>query len=299
MASIETNGIRIEYERAGPVDGVPLLLIHGVGAQLVRWSQSLIDGFVGAGFHVLRFDNRDVGLSTHMNDGGVPDLASILAAKKRGDAFDLPYTLSDMAADTAGLLDALGIESAHVMGVSLGGMIAQQLAIDHPSKVRSMTIVMSQSGNPENAASDPQALAALTTPAPDPSLDMEGFLRHSLHLNRAIGSPAYPVAEDKVRAFAARAAARAYNPAGAARQMAAGRGAPDRRPALATLDIPTLVIHGADDPLIGLAGGEDIARTVPGAWLLTLHGMGHDLPEALEDIIISTVAANTRRADPA
>ena len=296
MARIASNGIHIEYERSGPTGGTPLLLIHGVGAQLVRWPPSLIAALEAAGFDVIRFDNRDVGLSTHYDDKGVPDLAAILAAKERGAPLDLPYTLSDMAADTAGLIDALGLASAHVVGVSLGGMIAQQLAIDHPGRVRSMTIVMSHAGNPETTMSDPKALATLSAPAPDPRADMEAFVRHSILLNRTLGGPAYPVEDAQLRAFAEASAGRAYDPAGAARQLAASRGASDRRAALGALDIPTLVIHGADDPLIGLIGGEDVARQVPRAWLLTVHGMGHDLPDDLSDLFATSIAANARRA---
>ena len=296
MAQIVSNGIHIEYERSRPAGGTPLLLIHGVGAQLVRWPASLIAGLEAAGFDVIRFDNRDIGLSTHFPEAGLPDLAGMLAAKAKGEPFDLPYTLSDMAADTAGLLAALGIANAHVVGVSLGGMIAQQFAIDYPDRVRSLVVVMSQSGNPASSTSNPEATAILSAPAPDPKVDMPGFLHHSLRLNRALGSPAYPVEEAKLRAFAEASAARSHNPAGAARQLAAGRGAPDRRPALAKLDIPTLVIHGADDPLIGLPGGEDVARAVPKAWLLTVHGMGHDLPDELSELFVSAICANARRA---
>lgn len=296
MPQVKSNGITLEYERCGRADGAPLLLIHGVGAQLVRWPGSLCDALVSSGFHVIRFDNRDVGLSTHIDGAGVPNLAEVQAAVNRGDDPALPYTLSDMAADAIGLLDALGIEQAHILGVSLGGMIAQVIAIDHPARVRSLTIIMSQTGHSDLPMSDPAALTALATSAPNPREDEEAYVAHSIALNTILGSPAYPAENTKLRDFALAAAARAYDPAGGARQLAAARGSPDRRAALCQIDVPTLVIHGADDPLIKLAGGEDIARHIPKAWLLTIHGMGHDLPDELADIFASAVAANARRA---
>lgn len=296
MTQAKSNGIMLEYERSGPADGPPILLIHGVGAQLVRWPRSFCDALAAAGFHVIRFDNRDIGLSSHMDDAPIPDIAAIMAAKARGETPALPYTLSDMAADTAGLMDALGIDSAHVIGVSLGGMVAQTLAIEHPARVRSLAILMSDSGNPDLPPSTPAALLALATPAPDPRMDEEGYLLHSIALNRALGSPAYPTPEPDLRAFATKAARRSYNPAGNARQFAAARGGPDRRPALGRLRQPTLVIHGADDPLLTVDGGQDVVRHVPGAWLLVLSGMGHDMPDELTDIFVSTISANTRRA---
>jgi pimeloyl-ACP methyl ester carboxylesterase len=227
----------------------------------------------------------------------VPDVAAALAAKQGGETPALPYTLSDMAADTAGLLDALGVASAHIVGVSLGGMIAQVLAIEHRAKVRSLVIVMSQSGNPDLPASDPEVLIKLAAPAPDPKIDLEAYLQHSVALNRALGSPAYPVDKSVLREFARQSAHRSYDPAGAARQFAAGRCAPDRREKLRTLDVPTLVIHGAADRLIPLAGGEDIANHIPKAWLLTIKGMGHDLPEELNTILVSTIGANAHRTN--
>jgi pimeloyl-ACP methyl ester carboxylesterase len=296
MPQVQSNGITLEYERSGPADGAPLLLIHGVGAQLVRWPKSLCDALATAGFHLIRFDNRDVGLSTHMDGADVPDFAAMQAAVTHGETPDLPYTLTDMAADAAGLLDALGIAQAHVLGVSLGGMIAQVLAIDHPDRVRSLAIVMSQTGHSALPPSDPTALAALASPAPDPRVDEDEYLAHSIALNQMLGSPAYPADEAALADFARAAAARAYDPAGAGRQLAAARGGPDRRAALRQLDMPTLVIHGADDPLVKLAGGQDIAAHIPKAWLLTIHGMGHDLPDELADILASAVGANTRRA---
>ncbi|MBV1687308.1 alpha/beta hydrolase [Novosphingobium sp. G106] len=296
MARSRANGIEIEYELSGPEGGPVLMLIHGVGAQLIRWPPALIERFERAGFRTLRFDNRDVGLSSHLNHLGIPDIAAIVAARAAGGEPELPYSLSDMAADTAGLLDALGIAQAHVLGVSLGGMVGQVLAIEHRARVRSLNLFMTQSGNPDLPPSDPGALAILSKRAPDPQEDREAFLSHQAALNRALGSPDYPAPESELRAFAALAADRAYNPAGPARQLAAARGAPDRRPQLRALSVPALVVHGRNDPLFPPECGTDLARSIPGSWLLEPGGMGHDLPAELIDLFVETVRANCARA---
>lgn len=296
MARVQTNGVAIEYEISGPADGPVLLMIHGVGAQLIRWPPALIERFEQAGFCTLRFDNRDIGLSSHMDHLGLPDIAAAVAARQAGEEPVLPYTLSDMAADTIGLLDALGIAEAHVLGVSLGGMVAQVLAIEYAARVRSLALFMTQSGNIDLPPSQPEALAILSQPAPDPAHDREAFLAHQVKLNRALGSPLYRAPEEDLRRFAGLAADRAYNPAGPARQLAAARGAADRRPALRTLSVPTLVVHGADDPLIRREAGHDLARSIPGAWLLEASGMGHDLPGELLDLFAANVLANCARA---
>jgi len=296
MAQARANGVTIEHELSGPPDGPVLLMIHGVGAQLIRWPPALCARFERAGFRTLRFDNRDVGLSSHLNNLGIPDIAAIVAARNEGREPELPYTLSDMAADTVGLLDALGIASAHVLGVSLGGMVAQVMAIEHRARVLSLNLFMSQSGNPNLPPSQPEALAILSKRAPDPRQDREAFLSHQVALNRALGSPAYPASEAELRAFAASAADRAYNPAGAARQMAAARGAADRREQLGQLSVPTLVVHGGNDPLFPRECGTDLARSIERAWLLEVNGMGHDLPAELIELFVGMVSANNARA---
>src|SRR5579863_2119614 len=295
MAQAQVNGITLEYELSGPADGRPLLLIHGVGAQLIRWPQALCDALAAAGFRLLRYDSRDIGLSTHMLDALIPNLAEVVEAKRQGREPDLPYTLADLADDAAGLLAALDIPSAHVVGVSLGGMVAQQLAIAHPARVLSMVSIMSQDGNPDLPGSDPAALAKLSAIAPDPKLDREAYLAHQVSLNRTLGSPAHPAPEAELRHMAGRVADRAYYPAGAARQLVAGRGAPDRRAALRQLTCPTLVIHGSDDPLIPAICGQDTADNVPNAWFLRINGMGHDLPEPLTGIFVAAICANCAR----
>jgi pimeloyl-ACP methyl ester carboxylesterase len=296
MPYVDSNGICIAYVISGPEDGEPLLLIHGVGAQLVRWPEALYGGLASRGFRVIRFDNRDVGLSTHIHEGGVPDLAQMLSAARRGETPSLPYTLKDLAADALGLLDALAIEAAHVVGVSLGGMIVQQMVIDAPARVLSMTIMMSQSGHPEVPAPDPVAVAKLTAPAPDPEKDRDAYLAHSVALNRALGSPLYPTSESELRRFAGLAADRAYDPAGGTRQLAAGRAAPDRSAALARIVTPALVIHGVDDPLMSIAAGEQLAEVIPGAWLLAIKGMAHDIPVQLCELFVGAIASNAARS---
>ena len=299
MAKAHANAITLEYELSGPADGVPLLLIHGVGAQLIRWPQSLLDALAAAGFRVLRYDSRDIGLSTHMTEAGMPDLAAVMAARKAGREPDLAYTLADLADDAAGLLAALDITAAHVVGVSLGGMVAQQLAIAHPQRVLSMVSIMSHNGNPELPGPNPDALAKLSAVAPDPSVDHAAYLAHQVSLNQALGSPLYPTPEEDLRRMAGQVADRAYYPIGSARQMAAGRGSPDRREALRRVTCPTLVIHGSDDPLMPPICGQDTADSVPNAWFLRINGMGHDLPDQLTDVFVASIAANCARAGKA
>lgn len=296
MAMASANGIEIAYEVSGPEDGYPLLMIHGLGAQLVRWPPAFCALLEQVGFRLIRIDNRDVGLSTHLWNTPVPDLAEVERATSEGRAPDIPYTLSDMASDAACLLDALGIDAAHVLGVSLGGMITQLMAIDHPTRVLSATIMMSQNGNPDIPGPNPEAMAILATPAPDPAADREGFLAHQVYLNQALGSPIYPTPEEELRELSALAADRAFDPAGAGRQLAAARAIADLRPALRQLRVPALVIHGADDPLISHANGQDIADAIPGAWFLKIKGMGHDLPAELFDLFEKAISANCARA---
>ena len=293
MPQVQANGITFEYMRSGPADGEPLLLIHGVGAQLIQWPPEWIAAFEREGFSVIRFDPRDIGLSTHLDHLGFPDLMGAIEAHARGEKADIPYTVIDLADDVAGLLDALGIESAHVLGVSLGGIVSQSLVADHPHKVRSLTIVMSHSSNPDAPPPTPDVL---TKPIPDPREDEEGFVAGSLEMYRAIGSPRFPIPDDRLRQFALEPMRRAFDPAGFVRQLAAGRTAPDRRAELRKLTIPAIVVHGVQDPLIPIAGGQDIADNIPGAYMVRIDGLGHDAPPQLADTLASLAALNARRA---
>jgi pimeloyl-ACP methyl ester carboxylesterase len=292
MPQVQANGISFEYERSGPADGEPLLLIHGVGAQLIQWPPEWIAAFEREGFSVIRYDPRDIGLSTHLDHLGFPDIEAAVAAHARGEKADIPYTVPDLADDAAALLDALGLDSAHVLGVSLGGMVAQSLVADHPERVRSLTIVMSHSNNPDAPPPTPDIL---TDPVPDPREDEEGFVAGTIRMLRAIGSPRFPISEERLRASALEPMRRAFDPAGFVRQLAAGLVAPDRREELRELDIPAIVVHGIQDPLIPIAGGEDIAANIPGAYMVRIDGLGHDAPPQLADTLALLAALNAHR----
>lgn len=284
MTSVKSNGITIEYESAGDPADPTLLLIMGLGAQLVAWDEALVGAFAAKGFHVLRYDNRDVGLSTWLDDAGTPDILGLFSGESRP-----PYTIEDMADDAAGLLDALGIAAAHVLGVSMGGMIAQSLAIRHPDRVRTLTSVMSTTGDPSVGQPHPHAIDALLAPTP---VDRDGAVEAALASWRVIGSPGFPLDEDGLAASAALAYDRAFHPDGTVRQLAAVLGSPDRTPGLATLAIPTLVIHGDGDPLVDPSGGKATAAAVPGATLWTIPGMGHDLPREIFTELVERVAVH-------
>lgn len=294
MAQARVNGINLEYEVHGADDGEPLLLIMGLGVQLTRWPQGLYEKLVARGFRVIRFDNRDVGLSTKFS--GAPTIESVIGALMQGQKPDIPYTLDDMAADAVGLLDYLGIDRAHVAGASMGGMIGQLVAADYPERVRSFTAIFTTTGNPALPPSQPDAMAVLTTRAPDPSKDMEAYLAHSIRGSRTIGSAAYPLEESYLRERALRDVLRAYEPLGVARQLAAVIANGDRRPKLATIKAPVVVLHGDADPLVPVDGGKDLAANVPGAELRIVPGMGHDLPPELYGAIADAISRAAERS---
>lgn len=292
MPRVHANGIELEYETFGRAEDPALLLVMGLGAQMILWHEEFCDALAARGLHVVRFDNRDVGRSTWLEEAGMPDVLAALAATGQGQPVRAAYQLRDMAADAAGLLDALDIAAAHVAGASMGGMIAQTLAIEHPTRVRTLTSIMSTTGHPDLPAATPTAMAALLTPAPT---EREAAIERSVELWRTIGSPGYPVDEDEIRAQAARAFDRGANPAGVARQLVAILASGHRRDALGAVRAPTLVIHGADDPLIPEAAGRDTAASVPDADLLLIEGMGHDLPRALWPRIVDAIAKHAGR----
>jgi pimeloyl-ACP methyl ester carboxylesterase len=296
MPKAHVNGINIEHDGFGSEDAAAILLISGLGVQMTRWTAPFCQMLAAQGFHVIRFDNRDVGLSTHFADSPVPDLAAVAGALARGERPELPYTLDDMADDAVGLLEALGIERAHIVGRSMGGMIAQIVASEHPERTLTLTSIMSSSGNPGLPPSSPEAMAVLTQRAPHPSQDEKGFLDHSVRAARILGSPGFPFDEAAQRAQALGEAKRAYNPAGFGRQIAAIVAAGDRRARLNTIAAPTLVLHGAADPLIPLAGGKDTAANIKGAELRVIEGMGHEIPPGLYQTVVQAIADNARRA---
>jgi len=293
MPRARANGIELEYERFGRAGDPPLLLVMGLGAQMILWHDEFCDALVDRGFQVIRYDNRDVGRSTWLDAAGMPDVLGALAAAGSGRPIDAPYRLSDMAADAAALLDALELEAAHVVGASMGGMIAQSLAIEHPARVCTLTSIMSTTGHPDLPPARPEAMALLLTPVPD---ERAAQIERSVQASRAIGSPAYPSDEAELRALAERAFERGVNPPGFARQLVAILASGNRRQALGGVRAPTLVIHGADDPLVPVEAGRDTAASVPGAELLEIAGMGHDLPRALWPVVVEAIAKHAEQA---
>jgi pimeloyl-ACP methyl ester carboxylesterase len=296
LLSLRANGLSIAFESFGEVEAEPFLLISGLGVQMTRWSLAFCNALASQGYRVIRFDNRDVGLSTHLDTAPVPDFAAVADALGRGERPDLPYTLGDMAQDAVGLLDALQIERAHVVGRSMGGMIAQIMASEHPDRVLSLTSIMSSTGNPALAGPSPEAMATLTRHSPNPQHDRSGYLEHRVAAARVIASPGYPFDEAAQWLQASSELDRSYNPAGFARQIAAVGAAGDRRSRLRTISTPTLVIHGARDPLFALGGGQDTAANISDAALLVIDGMAHDIPAELDDTFVRAMVANARRS---
>jgi len=294
MSQARANGIEIEYETRGDAAGRPLVLVRGLGTQLIQWNEGFLGRLVAEGHYVVLFDNRDVGLSTHFHAAGMPDLASIMAARTAGTEPDVPYTLREMAADLVGLMDALMLERAHVAGMSMGGMIVQQAAIDHPERLRSMTSIMSTTGEPGLPGPTPEAAQALSTPPPRERAD---YIDYSTRTQRAFSGRGFAFDEAGWRVLAGRVFDRAFDPAGIARQMAAIVASGSRREALGRVGVPSLVLHGSDDPLVPPAAGEATARAIPGARLHAIEGMGHDLPEGAWPEIVAHIAEHTAAAD--
>lgn len=292
MPRAKANGIELEYQTFGREGDPPLLLVMGLGAQMILWHEEFCAALADRGFQVVRYDNRDVGCSTWLDDAGVPDVGDALAALAAGRAIDAPYRLSEMAADAAGLLDALELDAAHVVGASMGGMIAQTLAIEQPGRVRTLTSIMSTTGARDLPPARPEAMALLMTPMPS---ERAALIERQVQASRAIGSPAYPSDEAELRALAERTIERGVNPPGFARQLVAILASGSRRDALSAVRAPTLVIHGEDDPLVPVEGGRDTAAAVPGATLLEVPGMGHDLPRALWPTMVDAIARHAAR----
>jgi pimeloyl-ACP methyl ester carboxylesterase len=295
MAKQRVGGIELDYERFGPESGRPLVLIRGLGTQRSQWPGELLEALVAEGHHVVTFDNRDVGLSTKLDAAGAPDIPAAMMKAAAGETPAVAYHVRDMAADTAGLIAALGLGRAHVAGISMGGMIAQVVACEHPERVRSLTSIMSSSGAPGLPGPTPEASAALMA-QPDPPGDREAVARLSLAGARVWGSRAHWPGDDWVLEQARRAFDRSYYPVGVARQLAAVIAAGSRVDALAKLAVPTLVIHGDADTLIPPEGGRDTAARIPGAELLMVPGMGHDIVPALVPTLVAALSEHTRSA---
>ena len=284
-------GIDIVYQRFGNPDAPVVLLIMGVAAQSIHWPDAFCHALVEGGLQVIRFDNRDIGLSTHMTDAPPPNLPAALA----GDLSSVSYTLSDMAADTVGLLDALGFRQAHIVGASMGGAIAQTMAIEHPDRVRSLTSMMSTTGNMSVGQPSAEVLRAVFSGPP--ATTREEVIQQMVRAFRVVGSPGYPSDENEIAARAGRAYDRCYDPMGVARQAVASVASGDRTERLRHLQVPTLVIHGLADGMCDVSGGRATAAAIPGAELALIEGMGHDLPPGLRSQLAERIAEFVWRAE--
>ncbi len=281
VPTVAANGVEIYYEQVGSPTSAPLLLISGLGAQMSSWQEGFLARLANAGFWVTIYDNRDVGLSTWLDDLGVPDTAGILAGTTPA-----PYLLSDMANDGAALVRALELGPVHVVGVSMGGMIAQQFAIDHPDLTRSLTSIMSTPAANVVGQPTPEALTTLVQPR---SEEFEEFMVEEYAAWRLTAGSRYPLDEEWIRQQAADAWSRGRNADGVARQLAAVVASPDRRPLLASVTAPALVIHGLEDPLVTPSGGEATAAALANATYVTYEGVGHYLPAEIWDDVISQI----------
>lgn len=287
------DGVEIHYELRGDAAGPPLLLVMGLGSQLVRWPEKFLAEFERRGFRLVLFDNRDVGLSTHLHEAGMPNLIEVLQATGAGKPADVAYTLDEMATDSVAVLDAVGIDRAHVLGVSMGGMVVQTMAIRHADRLASMTSIMSTTGNPEVPPPAPEVAAGLLNP---PVETREAFIEQALETDRLIGTKVFPFEEDVFRERAGKAWDRGYDPAGVARQVAAIAAHGNRRDALTGVRVPSLVVHGTDDLLVRIEGGRDTAAAIPGAELVEIEGMAHDLPAPVQGRIAEAVEKLVERS---
>jgi pimeloyl-ACP methyl ester carboxylesterase len=291
---ITANGITLEVEDHGRTSGTPLLLVMGLGMQLLAWPMEFVAQLVARGFRVIRFDNRDIGLSQSFDHLGVPNLALDALRYTLRLPVHAPYSLAAMADDAAGLLDVLGLASAHVCGASMGGMIAQQLAARHPGKVKSLTLMMTSSGARRLPGPTWRVRRAMGKPG-DPR-QLATIVSHYQRLFRAIGSPGYRPSDADLEAQIRASVERSYRPRGSARQLAAIVADGDRSPLLSAVRVPTQVIHGADDPLVPLAAGRDLAAKIAGAEIDVISGMGHDLPAPLFPRFVAGIASAAGRA---
>ena len=296
MAQVQANGLTFEYESFGRKNDPALLLIMGFSAQMTMWPKALCEGLAGRGFRVIRFDNRDIGRSTHLEHLGAPDISVAMAKAMSGQPVDAPYALDDMALDAVSVLRALDIESAHIVGASMGGMIAQLVAARHPDATRSLVSIMSTTGRRDLPPATPEAMSALMTPPPSDS--REDRIEAGMKVWRAIGSPGYRESEAELRAIVTREVDRSlYDPAGIGRQMMAIVAAPPRNDILKNVRAPSLVIHGADDPLVPLEGGKDTAASIPGCEIVIVPGMGHGFESPLVPIYLEHIGAFVKAAE--
>lgn len=303
MPQANVNGLTLEYETFGHPADPALLLIMGLGCQLIQWPVSLCEQLADCGHFVIRYDHRDIGLSTRLDHLKLPNIPWALIRHRLGLRPHIPYHLHDLATDALGLLDHLNIQQAHLVGVSMGGMIAQLIAIHVPQRALSLTSIMSTTGNSTLPSATVEARKALAAPLKKPAksdiddqIEQNTLIEQSMKGWKAISSPAFPLDDQSLRARCEAVIRRGHHPPGIARHLLACLCAPDRREQLQQLSLPALVIHGSADPLIPLACGEDTAANIPGCELYTIDGMGHDLPDAVLPQLVHKISALTQRS---
>jgi pimeloyl-ACP methyl ester carboxylesterase len=294
MPTITTpnTGIELFYETHGDPANETMFLVMGLGAQLTLWPEDFVAALVERGYHVVLYDNRDIGLSQKFEGARAPGIRMQVLRKLIGFPAKVPYSLTDMADDGAGLMDALGIEKAHVVGASMGGMIAQLMAVNHSERLHSLTSIMSTTGNPRLPQAEKEAIAALT--APLPSMKEEDLIAHGMNIRDKIGSPGYPGSPERRLEVVLKNVRRSVYPPGLPRQLAAIIDDGDRRARLSAVTTPTLVLHGEGDPLVKVEAGRDTAQAIPGAKLVTIPGWGHDLPNELVDQLADHITDHAR-----
>ncbi|MHA2284068.1 MAG: alpha/beta fold hydrolase [Promethearchaeota archaeon] len=293
MPKAKVNDIEIEYETFGDPSSKPLLLVMGLGTQMIAWLDEMCETLANQGFYVIRFDNRDVGLSTKFEEAGLPDLAEIYAAVGRGESVEVPYTIEDMADDAIGVLDALNIDKAHICGASMGGEIAQVIAYRHPKRVLSLTSIMSTTGNRDLPKPSDELMQEMFAPIPP---DRESIIKQGVRYGK-LTYGTFPYNEEKAYEMGAKAYDRSYFPLGSLRQMAAIFANGNRKPKLASINVPTLVVHGREDPLAPVEGGIDTAEAIPGAELLIIEGMGHSFPPEVVPQILDAIIAHANKVN--
>jgi pimeloyl-ACP methyl ester carboxylesterase len=297
--TVQANGINLAYESFGPTDRETILLIGGVGEQLIDWNLDLIRELVARGYRVIAYDNRDVGLSTKFSEAGLPDSAAITQALQEGKPPPFPYTLRDMSDDAVGLLDVLGVDRAHIVGHSMGGAIAQLVAIEHPERVASLTLLSTNSGNPAiPAIAKPEAFANVP---PLPALeDKDAYVDYQVKLWQVLDSPGYPLSESEIRAWVQKGVDRSFDPAAFVRhQTASLLGIYDggyRLSNLKNIKAPTVVLHGADDPLVPVEAAQELAAEIPNAELRLIPGLGHGVPSQLVPEFADAITTAAERA---
>ena len=295
MTQLQSNGITLEYDTFGEPDAEPVLLIMGLGIQMTGWAPEFCEALARQGYYVIRFDNRDIGLSTKFDHLPTPGRLRFFASLALKLPLRAPYALADMADDAAGLLDALELESAHIVGASMGGMIAQLVAYRHPERTRSLTSLMSSSGDRRLPAADRDVAQHIFFTRP-PAHDRDLLIRHMVRSRSIIASPAYPRSDEDWRDIVVASLERSFYPQGFGRQLAAVIADGSRVRRLARIRVPTLVVHGSHDPLVPVEHGVDTASHIPGARLEIIDGMGHDLPPQLDETLTSLIAEHARSA---